>query len=402
MNFPCPLQGRRESMRRIEKTEASARGQKSLANRSSGMLIVKSSARQKKSADRRLCEGRIEHGLFSSKIALRTHGTDKCGIFRKNINGRIECYIYTKYWKFTPGHERCTDGILQARQRRKTQFRLNIGREPTLPPWRRAALPEPEPGGAEPGNSSPSINDITSRPSGISDQPPGTAQQAVGATNPKIYDPRGLSCCGNILWFEKCNTSEYAAGGHRPTRSDAAKRMSELVCVWSKDNWHPVRESEFCGRGEMSGHLKGVTSRCSWWCKTCRYFPRANTLPTHGTYRESPVLPHCLCGLAQWDARCYTTRRTRSRICHIDFGMKSSTLYQVNLQRTTDSVPYIQIWVLLGRHTRGWVSPRLNGSKRFAQEREISGLEGGIIVPGSSTSGDDTTIVALERATRTI
>ncbi|CAB0009755.1 unnamed protein product [Nesidiocoris tenuis] len=37
----------------------------------------------------------------------------------------------------------------------KTQFRLNIGREPTLPPWRRAALPEPEPGGAEPGNPSP-------------------------------------------------------------------------------------------------------------------------------------------------------------------------------------------------------------------------------------------------------
>ncbi|CAB0010861.1 unnamed protein product, partial [Nesidiocoris tenuis] len=36
----------------------------------------------------------------------------------------------------------------------KTQFRLNIGREPTLPPWRRAALPEPEPGGAEPGNPS--------------------------------------------------------------------------------------------------------------------------------------------------------------------------------------------------------------------------------------------------------
>ncbi|CAA9997647.1 unnamed protein product, partial [Nesidiocoris tenuis] len=31
------------------------------------------------------------------------------------------------------------------------------------------------------------------------------------------------SCCGNILWFEKCNTSECAAGGHRPTRSDAAK-----------------------------------------------------------------------------------------------------------------------------------------------------------------------------------
>ncbi|CAA9995474.1 unnamed protein product, partial [Nesidiocoris tenuis] len=34
------------------------------------------------------------------------------------------------------------------------------------------------------------------------------------------------SCCGNILWFEKCNTSEYAAGGHRPTRSDAAKHYA--------------------------------------------------------------------------------------------------------------------------------------------------------------------------------
>ncbi|CAB0004749.1 unnamed protein product [Nesidiocoris tenuis] len=121
----------------------------------------------------------------------------------------------------------------------KTQFRLNIGREPTLPPWRRAALPEPEPGGAVPGNSSPSINDITSRPDqhgGSFDQPPGTAQQAVGATISRIYDPRAcsfiltkkVSCCGNILWFEKCNTSEYAAGGHRPTRSDAAKRKLPL------------------------------------------------------------------------------------------------------------------------------------------------------------------------------
>ncbi|CAA9993717.1 unnamed protein product, partial [Nesidiocoris tenuis] len=157
---------------------------------------------------------------------------------------------------------------LGKRKRRKTQFRSNIGREPTLPPWRRAALPEPEPGGAEPGNPSPPINDITSRPDqhgGSSHQPPGTAQQAVGATIPRIYDPRAcscnfmfgypasanrlfaasvfrrlpsgsvasrsprctdiyVSCCGNILWFEKCNTSEYAAGGHRPTRSDAAKQ----------------------------------------------------------------------------------------------------------------------------------------------------------------------------------
>ncbi|CAB0011389.1 unnamed protein product [Nesidiocoris tenuis] len=80
---------------------------------------------------------------------------------------------------------------------KKTQFRLNIGREP----WRREALPEPEPGGAEPGgaepgNPSPSINDITSRPDQhgeSSEQPPGTAQQAVGATIPRIYDPRACS-----------------------------------------------------------------------------------------------------------------------------------------------------------------------------------------------------------------
>ncbi|CAB0006868.1 unnamed protein product [Nesidiocoris tenuis] len=78
----------------------------------------------------------------------------------------------------------------------KTQFRLNIGREPTLPPWRRAALAEPEPGGAEPGNPSPSINDIPRRPDqhgGSFDQPPGTAQQAIGATISRIYDPRACS-----------------------------------------------------------------------------------------------------------------------------------------------------------------------------------------------------------------
>ncbi|CAB0008304.1 unnamed protein product [Nesidiocoris tenuis] len=43
---------------------------------------------------------------------------------------------------------------------------------------------------------------------------------------------RSLSCCGNILWFEKCNTSEYAAGGHRPTRSDAAKRLAVSMRRW--------------------------------------------------------------------------------------------------------------------------------------------------------------------------
>ncbi|CAB0004079.1 unnamed protein product, partial [Nesidiocoris tenuis] len=91
----------------------------------------------------------------------------------------------------------------------ETQFRLKC------PPWRRAALPEPEPGGAEPGNPSPAARH--------------------GSASRRRYDFENLrparifiltkkvSCCGNILWFEKCNTSEYAAGGHRPTRSDAAK-----------------------------------------------------------------------------------------------------------------------------------------------------------------------------------
>ncbi|CAB0018093.1 unnamed protein product [Nesidiocoris tenuis] len=48
----------------------------------------------------------------------------------------------------------------------------------------------------EPGNPSPSINDVTSRPDqhgGSFDQPPGTAQQAVGATISRIYDPRACS-----------------------------------------------------------------------------------------------------------------------------------------------------------------------------------------------------------------
>ncbi|CAB0017557.1 unnamed protein product, partial [Nesidiocoris tenuis] len=48
---------------------------------------------------------------------------------------------------------------------------------------------------------------------------------ASGAGPPRCTDIN-VSCCGNILWFEKCNTSEYAAGGHRPTRSDAAKHYA--------------------------------------------------------------------------------------------------------------------------------------------------------------------------------
>ncbi|CAB0008310.1 unnamed protein product, partial [Nesidiocoris tenuis] len=106
----------------------------------------------------------------------------------------------------------------------------------------------------------------TSRPDqhgGSFDQPPGTAQQAVAlrfresttrahvrlcnfmfgypASANRLFAAsvfrrlpsasRSLSCCGNILWFEKCNTSEYAAGGHRPTRSDAAKLMDNTTTI---------------------------------------------------------------------------------------------------------------------------------------------------------------------------
>ncbi|CAA9995336.1 unnamed protein product [Nesidiocoris tenuis] len=67
---------------------------------------------------------------------------------------------------------------------RKTQFRLNIGREPTLPPWRRAALPEPEPGGAEPGNPSPAARH-------------GSASRR--RYDSEIYDPRACSSVV-VLW----------------------------------------------------------------------------------------------------------------------------------------------------------------------------------------------------------
>ncbi|CAB0019363.1 unnamed protein product [Nesidiocoris tenuis] len=57
-----------------------------------------------------------------------------------------------------------------------------------------------------------------------------------------------VSCCGNILWFEKCNTSEYAAGGHRPTRSDAAKLLcviyAPLVLHFSFSGEHRKRKSD--------------------------------------------------------------------------------------------------------------------------------------------------------------
>ncbi|CAB0006416.1 unnamed protein product, partial [Nesidiocoris tenuis] len=122
-------------------------------------------------------------------------------------------------------------------------FRNNLTQENTIPfehwsradstnpPWIRAALPEPEPGGAEPSGPSPTILALRYF------SPPGPAWPKIGPaarrrsascrrTIPRIHDPRALSCCGNILWFEKCNTSEYAAGGHRPTRSDAAKHYA--------------------------------------------------------------------------------------------------------------------------------------------------------------------------------
>ncbi|CAB0012051.1 unnamed protein product [Nesidiocoris tenuis] len=52
-----------------------------------------------------------------------------------------------------------------------------------------------------------------------------TSQDSIGSMKFFILTKK-VSCCGNILWFEKCNTSEYAAGGHRPTRSDAAKHYA--------------------------------------------------------------------------------------------------------------------------------------------------------------------------------
>ncbi|CAA9993443.1 unnamed protein product [Nesidiocoris tenuis] len=140
----------------------------------------------------------------------------------------------------------------------------NLTQENTIP-WmetRRGAPRCRNPSRAVPSRAIRALRS-TSRPDqhgGSFDQPPGTAQQAVGATIPKIYDPRAcsliktsflivlllisffkflelrdfshfiltkkVSCCGNILWFEKRNTSEYAAGGHRPTRSDAAKHYA--------------------------------------------------------------------------------------------------------------------------------------------------------------------------------
>ncbi|CAA9998787.1 unnamed protein product [Nesidiocoris tenuis] len=63
---------------------------------------------------------------------------------------------------------------------------------------------------------------------------------SVASRSPRCTDIY-VSCCGNILWFEKCNTSEYAAGGHRPTRSDAAKPPSPGGRNWAiSNNFWPV------------------------------------------------------------------------------------------------------------------------------------------------------------------
>ncbi|CAB0015361.1 unnamed protein product [Nesidiocoris tenuis] len=80
---------------------------------------------------------------------------------------------------------------------RKTQFRLNIGREPTL---RHGDAPRcRNPSRAVPSRAIRALQSTilpTSRPDqhgGSFDQPPGTAQQAVGATISRIYDPRACS-----------------------------------------------------------------------------------------------------------------------------------------------------------------------------------------------------------------
>ncbi|CAB0019876.1 unnamed protein product [Nesidiocoris tenuis] len=90
----------------------------------------------------------------------------------------------------------------------KTQFRWNIGREPTMETRRAAGT---RAGRCRAGQSEPF------------DQLAARTNTAEVLTSRPARLSKPVSCCGNILWFEKCNTSEYAAGGHRPTRSDAAK-----------------------------------------------------------------------------------------------------------------------------------------------------------------------------------
>ncbi|CAB0007478.1 unnamed protein product [Nesidiocoris tenuis] len=90
--------------------------------------------------------------------ALRLHDDHNTSIYSVNMEVKTphfrnvkNIHIFCKVKRRFEDQERPNRFFLWP----KTQFRLNIGREPTLPPRRRAALPEPEPGGAEPGNPSP-------------------------------------------------------------------------------------------------------------------------------------------------------------------------------------------------------------------------------------------------------
>ncbi|CAB0011137.1 unnamed protein product, partial [Nesidiocoris tenuis] len=112
----------------------------------------------------------------------------------------------------------CVLSTHHSTQHRKTQFRLNIGREPTLPPCRRAALPEPEPGGAEPGNPSPSINDI--KPPGPAWRKSGPAARH-GSASRRRYDfenlrparmfVRVISCSAILLVRIACSRPQSSA-----------------------------------------------------------------------------------------------------------------------------------------------------------------------------------------------
>ncbi|CAB0012736.1 unnamed protein product [Nesidiocoris tenuis] len=82
------------------------------------------------------------------------------------------------------------------------------------------------------------------------------------------------SCCGNIVCFEKCNKMEcpsYAAGGHRPMRSDVTKRrrVARLrLPSGRRGNYHILRyEAQLCDRCERNGDTsrqyerKGATKK---------------------------------------------------------------------------------------------------------------------------------------------
>ncbi|CAB0005812.1 unnamed protein product [Nesidiocoris tenuis] len=133
----------------------------------------------------------------------------KKNLFPPSVDSaRLEEAIETGERERAPSHQRtcssrrCTSAVKRVDKHEvgmKTQFRLNIGREPTLPSWRRAALPEPEPGGAEPEVR-------TSRP----------ARRHVGATIPRTYDPRAcsirvISCSAILLVRIACSRPQSSA-----------------------------------------------------------------------------------------------------------------------------------------------------------------------------------------------